>query len=75
MRLNYALIAATLAVYAQAAAVDGATHAEVVNKRAEGGAATQEVPTDFMSQIIGAISQILETSFSGSGAMLSNLIG
>ncbi|MCP8718160.1 MAG: hypothetical protein M5F18_02555 [Asgard group archaeon] len=73
MRFNYALIAATLAIYAQAAAVDGTTHAEVV-ARAEGGA-QQEVPTDIVSQIIGAISQILETSFSGSGAMLSNLIG
>ena len=73
MRFNYALIAATLAIYAQAAAVAGATHAEVV-ARAE-GSAQQEVPTDIVSQIIGAISQILETSFSGSGAMLSNLIG
>lgn len=43
---------------------------------AGGSTSTQEeVPTDIKSQIIGAISQMLETTFSGSGAMLSNLIG
>ncbi|RCK65943.1 hypothetical protein Cantr_01707 [Candida viswanathii] len=38
-------------------------------------AASSEVPTDMFSQMIGGLSNILETGFSGSGSLLHNLIG
>ena len=41
----------------------------------QSSSSTSEVPTDMMSQMIGGLSNIIETTFSGSGSMLHNLIG
>ncbi|EMG49214.1 hypothetical protein SBY92_000611 [Candida maltosa Xu316] len=38
-------------------------------------AASAAPPTDMFSQMIGGVSNVLEGTFSGSGAMLHNLIG
>ncbi|EMG49227.1 hypothetical protein G210_0072 [Candida maltosa Xu316] len=82
MKFSTVLVASTVVLSAQAAAIQGATNVEIVDKRQEGApayggsaAATEEIPTDMFSQLIGFISNFLESSFSGSGAMLSNLIG
>ena len=41
----------------------------------QSSSSTSEVPTDMFSQMIGGLSSLLETGFSGSGSLLHNLIG